>query len=390
MTAGNAEPGQLQEPEPAPLPVSTPPPAVLPPQETSRRPSEILPPPASASATATSFQSAMQNPDRLDAHAYRPVRTEYQPQARPYYTDDVPWDCPSLPYTIRLNQLRHLNDGQINLLKEYGAEQSSSEDNYDDMFNDTPAETFLTGKAASTEISLKNLNEEDREKFQASMQKEWDSWTKFGAVEVLTKEQIENLPDDVQIIGTRWIHVDKNSKPRLLAKAMQKKTGKTDAQIKKEFPFQAKSRLVVQGCQENPTGIRSDSPTASLLAFNLICSIAVMKQWVITSCDASTAYLQSQGISRLLLLRPPRPPPMAPAEATSRRYLPLEAGIAFKDGRRVGAADLGSPNRKQRRCTMHQPQEQAHPDGGQCLELHGLGRLGKMPSFHQTGTAAGR
>ena len=58
--------------------------------------------------------------------------------------------------------------------------------------------------------------------------------------------------------------------------------------------------------------MRIDSPTASLLAFNffnVVCSVAVMKGWVILACDASTAYLQSQGISRLLVLRPPRPPP---------------------------------------------------------------------------------
>eukprot|EP00435_Cladocopium_sp_Y103_P062847 s520_g24.t1 len=90
---------------------------------------------------------------------------------------------------------------------------------------------------------------------------------------------------------------------------MAKKTGKSEAQIKKEFPFQAKSRLVVQGHQEDPQAIRSDSPTASLLAFNLVCAVAVMMRWFITACDASTAYLQSQGIGRLLILRAPRPPP---------------------------------------------------------------------------------
>ena len=34
-----------------------------------------------------------------------------------------------------------------------------------------------------------------------------------------------------------------------------------------------------------------------------------MNQWVISACDVSTAYLQSQGISRLLPLKPPRPLP---------------------------------------------------------------------------------
>ena len=37
--------------------------------------------------------------------------------------------------------------------------------------------------------------------------------------------------------------------------------------------------------------------------------IATVMNWIISACDASTAYLQSQGISRLLILRPPRPPP---------------------------------------------------------------------------------
>ena len=103
------------------------------------------------------------------------------------------------------------------------------------------------------------------------------------------------------------MHTDKNSKPRLMAKALQERTKKSDEQIKKEFPFQAKSRLVVQG--HHPQSIRTDSPTASLLTFNLVCSIATIFQCIVTACDAYTAYLQSQGISRLLILRPPRPPP---------------------------------------------------------------------------------
>ena len=44
-------------------------------------------------------------------------------------------------------------------------------------------EVFLTGRAVRSEISLKNLSPEDREKFNISMQKEWDSWNRFQAVE---------------------------------------------------------------------------------------------------------------------------------------------------------------------------------------------------------------
>ena len=90
---------------------------------------------------------------------------------------------------------------------------------------------------------------------------------------------------------------------------MAKKTGKTKEQVDKEYPFEAKSRLVVQGCQEDETNIRSASPTCSLLAFNLVCTLAPLFPWVIFALDASTAYLQSSGIARLLILHCPRPPP---------------------------------------------------------------------------------
>ena len=83
------------------------------------------------------------------------------------------------------------------------------------------------------------------------MAKEWMSWEKFNAVEKLTAQQCEDLPKDVKIIGTRWVRADKNSKPRLLAPLhVSKNTGKSKEQILREFPFEAKSRLVAQGHQE--------------------------------------------------------------------------------------------------------------------------------------------
>ena len=327
---------EIQEPEPGPSATPTP--------QVSRRPSKNVP----AAAAATQLSQALQRPDRLDGHptssgsqqttttpsqltqqqvqqqntmvplqpvppqqlpfisttqptSYGPSRTSNGHQESPYFVDEELWDCPDLPHTVRLRQLQRM-------MPESEIDSEASEE--ESMLTQAqPADAFLTGKAASSEISLKNLDESDRQKFQDSMKREWDSWMKFGAVEVLTKGQIKDLPDDTQIVGTRWVHTDKNSKPRLLAKYLSKKTGESDAQIKKEFPFQAKSRLVVQGCQEDPQAIRSDSPTASLLAFNFICMIATVMNWIISACDASTAYLQSQGISRLLILRPPRPPP---------------------------------------------------------------------------------
>ena len=321
---------EMMEPEPVPVPSSTPMPSQNSTPLPSRRPS--LAPTGQQPATPLT-QALRQEPDRLDGHpapptdaiptpaastSLAPRQMGYQPmrstptrhgieQAHgPYFVnEDEMWDCPDLPHSVRLRQLQNMSN--------YNDEDEDTLD--DESFDEesyvaaSPAHAFLTGRAASTEVSLKTLNDEDRRKFDVSMEKEWNSWKQFGAVEILTPEQVQQLPDDTPIIGTRWVHTDKNKKPRLMAKACQKRTKKTDAQIQKEFPFQAKSRLVVQGHQEDPQSIRTDSPTASLLAFNLVCAIAAMNNWWVTACDASTAYLQSQGISRLLILRPPRPPP---------------------------------------------------------------------------------
>ena len=62
-------------------------------------------------------------------------------------------------------------------------------------------DVFLTGKATRSEIVLKDLSPEDRRKYDASMEKEWASWQKFDAVENLTPQQIEQLPEDAQVVG---------------------------------------------------------------------------------------------------------------------------------------------------------------------------------------------
>ena len=274
----------------------------------------------------TQLDSAMNDPDRLDGHptppmpptfgslpptlGYEPARTtrDRGPEL-PYFAEaeEWTWTCPMMPSSIREHNMKRLLANYEDLS---GSDVSSSnEDDPEQAQLQEPADVFLTGKAVRSEVNLKQLSPEDRAKFDTSMAKEWVSWQKFSSVEVLTEEQVASLPKDVQVVGTRWVHTDKNSKPRLMAEALSKRTGKTKEQIRKEFPFKAKSRLVVQGNQEDGNSIRSDTPTASLLSFNLVCVIAVLNNWIVWACDASTAYLQSQGISRLLILRPPRPPP---------------------------------------------------------------------------------
>ena len=273
----------------------------------------------------THLDLAMNDPDRLDGHpiappaslrpaaptstsGYEPVRSVRPQPDHPYLAEaeDWTWTCPMMPETIKKTNMKRML-GELNIPA--SSDDSGIDGDTEEAMLQSPADVFLTGKAVRSEVNLKQLNESDRAKFDAAMAKEWASWQKFSAVEVLTEQQVRELPADAQVVGTRWVHTDKNSKPRLMAEALSKRTGKTKEQIKKEYPFEAKSRLVVQGNQEDDNTIRSDSPTASLLSFNLVCFVAVINNWIVWACDASTAYLQSKGISRLLILRPPRPPP---------------------------------------------------------------------------------
>ena len=66
-----------------------------------------------------------------------------------------------------------------------------------------------------------------------------------------------------------------------------------------------RARLVVQGCQEKATSLRTDSPTGSRDALLLTIAAASQKGWSWLLADAQGAYLQSGDIERLLLLRLP-------------------------------------------------------------------------------------
>ena len=67
-----------------------------------------------------------------------------------------------------------------------------------------------------------------------------------------------------------------------------------------------KSRFVACGQFEDRKGIRSDAPTCSLEAFNLITRFAACNRLRLKCADLSNAYFQGEKMDRLLLLRPPR------------------------------------------------------------------------------------
>ena len=301
--------------------------------------------PAPVAPFIAQLHQAMRNPQRLDGHpggSYGLPRTAPEPSYGPQGGGARVFTGPYLGEAVQENDwpagCEDLSD-RLAHRRLADASEHTDDSMSDDCYEENPKlEAFLTGKAVRSEIDLNDLSVEDRAKFDQSMEKEWNSFKKFSAVEILSESQIAALPQDAEIVNTRWVHTDKNQKPRLMAGAMRRRTGKSEAQIKKEYPFEAKSRMVVIGCQEKDTGIRSDSPTASLLAFNFVTCLSVIFQWILEAYDASTAYLQSQGITRLLLLRPPRPPPpgvphmtccVRKAAFTAREMLAVAGGRNF-------------------------------------------------------------
>ena len=164
--------------------------------------------------------------------------------------------------------------------------------------NHGPSLAYLTGKLREKEVTLNGLNLTERNLYDLSMAKEWENWMRYQAVEPLDQETLEGyLAKGAKTVGMRWAHTDKNAKLRV--------PGTPSARL----PVLAKSRLVVQGHQERGLDLRTDSPTASLLSFNMLCAISAIKKFRVCSADAPSAYLQGKDVERTLLLRCPHPPP---------------------------------------------------------------------------------
>ena len=105
--------------------------------------------------------------------------------------------------------------------------------------------TLLVGRAKTKEIIWKDLSEKHKIEYRAAMSKEWSKWTQFRATIPCPKSRLDKYPDDLKIIGTRWV-------------------------LTRKGDGTAKARLVVQGCQEKTHDVRADAPTGSREAVMLV------------------------------------------------------------------------------------------------------------------------
>ena len=159
---------------------------------------------------------------------------------------------------------------------------------FDEINKDWRHPIFLTGRAARKEIYFCFRFSRESAFVAWGMAREWKKREKHKATLPLTQGELRMLKSrfpNLKIVGTRWVLTTK------------------------EPDF--KARLVVQGCQEDPSMMRTDSPTGTRDSFFLVLSCAAQEHWSCGSADAASAYLQAGGIERLLLLMMPRrqPPP---------------------------------------------------------------------------------
>ena len=142
---------------------------------------------------------------------------------------------------------------------------------------------FLTGPAARKEVYFSSESPENQRLLLAAVEREWKKWEEHKATLPLTQGELRML------------------KSRLSNLEIGHALGFLTA---KEPDF--KARLVVQSFQEDPSMMRTDSPTGSRGSFFLVLSCAAQDCWSCGSAHAASAYLQAGGI---VLMMPKRQPP---------------------------------------------------------------------------------
>ena len=109
---------------------------------------------------------------------------------------------------------------------------------------------FLTGRAARKEVHFASVSPEKQRLLLGAMAREWKKWEEHKAALPLTQGELRMLKSRFPSLSQNCWH------PLVLTP--------------KEPDF--KTRLVVQGCQEDPSMMRTDSPTGSF--FLVLCCAA--------------------------------------------------------------------------------------------------------------------
>ena len=120
------------------------------------------------------------------------------------------------------------------------------------------ATQFFSQDVRQGKVYFASESPENQRLLLAAMEREWKKWEEHKATLPLTQGELRMLKSrfpNLKIVGTRWM-------------------------TPKEPDF--KARLVVQGCQEDPSMMRTDSPTSSrdsFSCFSLLRSTRTLELW---------------------------------------------------------------------------------------------------------------
>ena len=142
----------------------------------------------------------------------------------------------------------------------------------------------VTNAAKRREIPAKSIVGSNAPAFEKAIDKEWSSWSKHQAVDIIMPEEARKVQKD-KISTSRFVFTDRYHAKRIAGEAAA--------------ALEARARMVVRGFQESDLlSFRRDAPTTSQLSQRWVCIVVVAKQWKLRGADVESAYFQGEEIQR--------------------------------------------------------------------------------------------
>ena len=156
---------------------------------------------------------------------------------------------------------------------------------------------YLAKKINSSEVSYRNLSEEDRKLFDNAKASEVSSFIRTAAVRrCLSAEEAQRARESERVLRARWVLVWKSIPAESKAEALAERKEKPESAVHPSGDKKAKARVVVLGF-EHPdlvsSTFKSSAPVQSQLMRCLSLTLTAQKGWTLEGLDMSTAFLQT-------------------------------------------------------------------------------------------------
>jgi hypothetical protein len=160
-------------------------------------------------------------------------------------------------------------------------------------------EIFVTTRLRNSEVSFSRLTAADKKLFEAAKKQEVSQFIATEAVRAcIDKAEEQEGWDSGRIMKARWVLTWKIIPPEERQAALEKDKSNPIPTVKPDGSKKAKARIVILGFQhpdlEDPK-FKTTSPVVSQHTRALILQLIVFHNWIIESCDATTAFLQAEG-----------------------------------------------------------------------------------------------